>query len=120
LLGKDPLDAEKIAEARAIGSEVVGWRYTDLNADSIAAAHAAGLKVWSYTVDKPEEARKLAEPVATIVDEAHFEWGDVAPGKEAIGVDDEGDGELHLLSMVEIGRVRRDQVDDSCIIIVGG
>ena len=59
LLGKEALDADKIAEARAIGSEVVGWRYTDLNADSIAAAHAAGLKVWSYTVDKPDEARKL-------------------------------------------------------------
>ena len=59
LLGKDALDAEKIAEARRIGSEVVGWRYTDLNAESIAAAQAAGLKVWSYTIDKPDEARKL-------------------------------------------------------------
>ncbi len=59
LLGKDALDADKIAEARRIGSEVVGWRYTDLNAESIAAAQAAGLKVWSYTIDKPDEARKL-------------------------------------------------------------
>lgn len=59
LLGKDALDADKIAKARKIGSEVVGWRYTDLNAESIAAAHAMGLKVWSYTVDKPDDARKL-------------------------------------------------------------
>ena len=60
LLGKDPLDAEKLAKAREIGSEVVGWRESDLNAASIAAAHAAGFKVWSYTVDKPERARELA------------------------------------------------------------
>ncbi len=59
LLGKDALDAAKIAKAREIGSEVVGWRHTDLNAESIAAAHAAGLKVWSYTIDKPDEARQL-------------------------------------------------------------
>jgi glycerophosphoryl diester phosphodiesterase len=60
LLGKEPLDAEKLAKAKQIGSEVVGWRESDLDAASIAAAHAAGFKVWSYTVDKPERARELA------------------------------------------------------------
>ncbi|MGC3969830.1 MAG: glycerophosphodiester phosphodiesterase family protein [Pirellulales bacterium] len=60
LLGKEALDAAKIAKAREIGSEVVGWSHSNLTASEIAAAHAAGLKVWSYTVDKPDRARELA------------------------------------------------------------
>ena len=53
------------------------------------------------------------------MDEAHFERRDLPPGEVAIGADQEGDGELHLLPVVEIGRVRRDQVHDH-FVIVGG
>ena len=60
LLGKGPLDAAKIAEAKEIGSEVVGWADKDLQLEAIAAAQAAGLKVWCWTVNQPERAQQLA------------------------------------------------------------
>jgi glycerophosphoryl diester phosphodiesterase len=59
LLGSDPLDADKIAKAKAIGSEVVGWKEQDLDETGIKAAHKAGFKVWSWTVNKEERARQL-------------------------------------------------------------
>jgi len=60
LLGSDPLDADKIAKARDIGAEVVGWKDQDLDEAGLKAAHKAGFKVWSWTVNKEERARQLA------------------------------------------------------------
>lgn len=60
LLGKSELDAEKLAKIRAIAPRVIGWDYRDLDAVGIQAAHVAGVKVWSYTVNDPQRAREFA------------------------------------------------------------
>jgi glycerophosphoryl diester phosphodiesterase len=60
LLGKIAIDAEKLARIRAIRPRVIGWDYRDLDAVGIQAAHAAGVKVWSYTVNSEAKARELA------------------------------------------------------------
>jgi glycerophosphoryl diester phosphodiesterase len=59
LLGSDPLDADKIAKAKTIGSEVVGWKEQDLDEAGLKAALKSGFKVWSWTVNKEERARQL-------------------------------------------------------------
>jgi glycerophosphoryl diester phosphodiesterase len=62
--GKKLTDAEKmlnaqyIAEAKATGARVIGWN-NKVTKESVAAAHAAGMEVWIYTVNKPEEASRL-------------------------------------------------------------
>jgi len=64
--GKKLTDAEKvlhaqyIAEAKAAGARVIGWN-NKVTKESIAAAHAAGMEVWIYTVNKPEEAARLLD-----------------------------------------------------------
>jgi glycerophosphoryl diester phosphodiesterase len=64
--GKKLTDAEKmlnaqyIAEARATGARVIGWN-NKVTKESIAAAHAAEMEVWIYTVNKPEEANRLLD-----------------------------------------------------------
>jgi len=60
LLGKQALDAEKLAEIRAIGPRVVGWDQRDLDAAGIRAVHDLGMKAWSWTVNDPARARELA------------------------------------------------------------
>jgi len=60
LLGKNELDAEKIARIRAIAPRVIGWDYRDLDAPGIRAGHDAGVKVWSYTVNSEAKAREFA------------------------------------------------------------
>jgi glycerophosphoryl diester phosphodiesterase len=58
-LGGKELTSEKIDEAQQIGAMIVGWDQRDLTSAGIAAAHAKGMKVWSWTVNKPERAREL-------------------------------------------------------------
>jgi len=59
LLGSGPLDAEKIAQAKKIGAEVVGWKEQDLDEAGLVAARREGFKVWSWTVNKEQRAREL-------------------------------------------------------------
>jgi glycerophosphoryl diester phosphodiesterase len=59
LLGSNPLDTDKIAKAKAIGAEVVGWKEQDLDEAGLKAAQNAGFQVWSWTVNKEERAREL-------------------------------------------------------------
>lgn len=60
-LGGDELSPQKIAKAVEIGATIVGWDQKDLQPAEIAAAHAAGLKVWSWTVNDPEKAKMLVD-----------------------------------------------------------
>jgi glycerophosphoryl diester phosphodiesterase len=59
LLGKKQLDPEKLAKIREIKPRVIGWDYRDLNAAAIRAAHDAGVKIWSYTINDPKKALDL-------------------------------------------------------------
>ncbi len=61
VLGKKELSAERIREAIAIGANLVGWDQRDLTPAGIAAAHEAGLKVWSWTINAPDRAKLLAD-----------------------------------------------------------
>jgi glycerophosphoryl diester phosphodiesterase len=54
------LNAHYVAEAKATGARVIGWN-NKVTKESVAAAHAAGMEVWIYTVNKPEEANRLLD-----------------------------------------------------------
>ncbi len=54
------LNAQFIKEAKAAGARVIGWN-NKVTKESISAAHAAGMEVWIYTVNKPEEAARLLD-----------------------------------------------------------
>lgn len=60
LLGKQQLDAAKLARIREIAPRVIGWDYRDLDAATIRTGHDAGVKVWSWTVNSEAKARELA------------------------------------------------------------
>ena len=51
------------------------------------------------------------------MDEAHLERHDDPPGEVAVGMEEEADRELHWLPVVQIGRVRRRQIDDHRAIV---
>lgn len=51
----DPAQLDAIA---ATGARVVVWN-REIDAASVAAAHARGLKVWIYTIDNPAEMHRL-------------------------------------------------------------
>jgi glycerophosphoryl diester phosphodiesterase len=61
VLGSKELEADMLRQAVALGAHLIGWRESDLTQEHIASAHAVGLKVWSYTINKPERARELVE-----------------------------------------------------------
>jgi glycerophosphoryl diester phosphodiesterase len=54
------LNAEFVSEARAAGARVIGWNKM-VSETGIAAAHAVGMTVWVYTIDKPDEAAALLD-----------------------------------------------------------
>ncbi|MEX0586807.1 MAG: glycerophosphodiester phosphodiesterase [Pirellulales bacterium] len=58
-LWREPLMPEHIHAARRLGASVIGWRDDQSNPAGIAAIHAAGLKVWVYTVDFTSRAKEL-------------------------------------------------------------
>jgi len=53
------IDPHSIRESRRIGAFSINPDFTYLNADQVAAAHAAGLKVLTYTVNDAKAARAL-------------------------------------------------------------
>ncbi|CAG9181049.1 Glycerophosphodiester phosphodiesterase, cytoplasmic [Cupriavidus laharis] len=55
----DVLPPDWLARAQALGCVALDANYRVLDAQVIAAAHAAGLKVLSYTVNEPERAAQL-------------------------------------------------------------
>jgi glycerophosphoryl diester phosphodiesterase len=59
VLGEKELTPAKVEEAAAIGATIIGWGQADLTPPAIQAAHEAGLKVWSWTINLPERAREL-------------------------------------------------------------
>jgi glycerophosphoryl diester phosphodiesterase len=58
-LGEKELTPARAAEAADSGALGVGWNAKTLTAAEIAAAHARGLRVWTWTVDDPARARAL-------------------------------------------------------------
>lgn len=60
-LGSKELTPLKIAQIKKTGASAVGWKHEDLNAANIAALHAAGLRVWAYTVNDTPRAKQLVE-----------------------------------------------------------
>jgi glycerophosphoryl diester phosphodiesterase len=47
-----------VDEAKATGARVIGWN-NQVDAAAVAYAHAAGLKVWIYTINDADQARAL-------------------------------------------------------------
>ena len=60
-LGSKELGTKQLADAKQAGASAVGWRDSDLTAENIAAAHAAGLKVWAYTVNDRRRGQELID-----------------------------------------------------------
>jgi len=58
-LGSKQLTDEHIRQAGALGAAVMGWEAASLDAETIARVHAAGLRVWAWTVDELELAERL-------------------------------------------------------------
>lgn len=52
---------EPIERARRLGAEAINPHFSMIDADLLAAAHDAGLAVYSYTVDGADEIRRLVE-----------------------------------------------------------
>ncbi|NNL66574.1 MAG: hypothetical protein HKP30_10050 [Myxococcales bacterium] len=50
---------EPIVRARKLGAEAINPHWSMIDADLLAAAHDAGLAVYSYTVDAEDEIRRL-------------------------------------------------------------
>lgn len=60
-LGSDELGSETLTALEKTGATAVGWNHEKLNREVIARLHAAGFRVWAWTVDDPARARNLAE-----------------------------------------------------------
>lgn len=58
-LGDKQATTEKLDQAQKLGAAVVGWDAKTLDAATIAAIHARGMKAWAWTVDDPDRAREL-------------------------------------------------------------
>ncbi|MCA9267771.1 MAG: hypothetical protein KDA41_04845 [Planctomycetales bacterium] len=58
-LGNKELSPARIKQIQAAGAQLIGWSDNDVNAAFIKTAHAAGLKVWVYTVNSPARAKQL-------------------------------------------------------------
>lgn len=51
--------ADAPARARQLGCQGVVCQHASLQAEGVAALHAAGLQAWAYTVNEPAEAERL-------------------------------------------------------------
>ncbi len=60
-LGGGEINKTRLRAIRLTGAAAIGWNSKDLTVENIAMAHEAGLKVWAYTVDKPEEMERLVQ-----------------------------------------------------------
>jgi glycerophosphoryl diester phosphodiesterase len=60
-LGEGPMSRERLADAKALGAMLAGWKEADVTREGIAAAHSLGLSIWCWTVDDVAEARQLAQ-----------------------------------------------------------
>ena len=58
-LGSKSLGAKQIAEIKATGAAAVGWKHSDINRAAVERVHAAGLKLWVYTVNEPADMKRL-------------------------------------------------------------
>lgn len=60
-LGKGVLSDQLEEIVEATNPEWVGWKQQDIDKESIAEAHARGIKVNLWTVDEPEDAIRFTE-----------------------------------------------------------
>jgi len=58
-LGSKSLGAKEIAEIKTTGAAAVGWKHSDINRAAVERVHAAGLKLWVYTVNEPADMKRL-------------------------------------------------------------
>ena len=86
-IGKSPQDTEEpVIRGRNWDREVLGFE--DNAGAALAVADPAS-----------EETRDISQPLAPMMDEDHFERRDVLSCEVPIGLDNEADTELHLLSI---------------------
>ncbi len=58
-LGERKLTDQRLKVAKGTGAAVIGWEYKDIDQDVVDRVHAAGLKIWAWTADKPEDIQRL-------------------------------------------------------------
>lgn len=58
-LGSKPPHEDQLKAAAATGADVIVWNYKQLGPQQIRQIHALGKKAWAYTVNEPEQARRL-------------------------------------------------------------
>lgn len=58
-LGSKTLGPEQIKQIQTTGASAVGWKWSDIGPAEVKRVHAAGLKLWVYTVNEPADMRKL-------------------------------------------------------------
>jgi glycerophosphoryl diester phosphodiesterase len=81
-LGKDTLTSQRLDQAVQTGASVLGWNHKHLDQAAVQAARARGLGVWSYTVNDPEQAARLARwGVTGIITDVPVRMAKVRGGK---------------------------------------
>lgn len=60
-LGNEELTPAKLAEIAKIGAQTVAWERTKVTAREIELVHAAGLRLFVWTVDEPAEIKRFIE-----------------------------------------------------------
>jgi glycerophosphoryl diester phosphodiesterase len=58
-LGQKELADQKIAAAKKTGATIIGWEYKDIDGDAVKRVHAAGLRLWAWTVDAEKDIQRL-------------------------------------------------------------
>jgi glycerophosphoryl diester phosphodiesterase len=59
VLGSKKLTDKAIKVARQTGAVVIGWEYKDVDQDMVSRVHAAGMKLWAWTVDNEKDIQRL-------------------------------------------------------------
>lgn len=80
------LDSEWIEAAQRAGASVLGWN-RQVTREAVLAAHEKKMKVWVYTIDKPEEAELLLDMGVDgiITDNTSLIWRAAALRAERLG-----------------------------------
>jgi len=58
-LGEGELTDQKLRVAKQTGACVIGWEHKAIDEDAVRRVHAAGLRIWAWTVDDEKDIKRL-------------------------------------------------------------